>query len=209
MIIKAQQAPAVARPNSQANSSNAGSPNAAAPATPDQAQTPVQDQWTSVTFDKETQTFHYEKPGAHRSQHLDNPLKESLKFAAIAGAPALLGAGLKSAFGGASHSLFDDTLTSTVWLAGSAAGGALGLGGYWGRQSMKEHNGHPVLVFFSGVGGAIVGGAGLPLLQLPGAIFGLKGAAIASGVAGLATLGGVLYSNHKIKEEAAAAGFKG
>lgn len=175
-------------------------PNKLQGPTPPPPQQPQEEKWDKVSFDKNSNTYHFERPGYHYSVSRNNPLSEGLKAAALVGIP--------SAVGAAEH----------VWLGGLGAAGltvfagpAMGaaIGGTWGGYAAyKGSNKNAFYGTLGALGGAGVGAVAFPLLKLPGVFFGPTGAAVAAvGVgAGVAIWSAV--NNGKVDAKAQAAGYK-
>ena len=169
---------------------------------PEGPQPPPQpeEKWDSVTFDRETNTYHFERPGHHYSVSITNPLKSGLVAAALVGVPSALGAGGNAALGGLGA-------TAATLLTGPVVGATLG-GVMAGRAAWKETGQNPIYTGLAALAGAGAGAVAFPVLALPGTWGGLAGAAVAT--AGIGVGAGIwqAVNNQRIHQKALAAGYQ-
>lgn len=174
--------------------------NSPTPPPPPPQQPEPQEKWDKVTFDSNTNTYHYERPGLHRSVQVTNPLKEGLTIAAVVGIPSAVGAAESAWLGGAAS-------TALTVAVSPAAGALLGgsIGGYMGYKGSNDNLFYGGL---AGLAGAGVGAIAWPLLKLPGVWGGPVGAAVAAGGLGVGVAIWSAVENSKKHEEARQAGYK-
>jgi hypothetical protein len=167
--------------------------------TPPPPQQPQEEKWDKVSFDKDTNTYHFERPGLHYSVARTNPLKMGLGAAALIGVPSAIGAAEHLWLGG----LGATGLTTLIspGIGGLAGGTAIGL------MSYKESKSPIHATIFGALGGGVCAVA-YPLLKLPGVWGGPIGAAVAAGAVGAGVAIWSAVNNGKIDAKAQAAGYK-
>ena len=168
--------------------------------TPPPPQQPQEEKWDKVSFDKDTNTYHFERPGMHYSVMRTNPLREGLTAAALIGVP--------SAFGAAEHVWLGGLGATGVTALVSPAAGALIGGTAGGVMAYRGSNKNPIYGGLGALGGAGVGLVAFPLLKLPGVWGGPIGAAVAAGAVGAGVAIWSAVNNGKIDAKAQAAGYK-
>ncbi|MBI3927167.1 MAG: hypothetical protein HY319_16645 [Armatimonadetes bacterium] len=172
-------------------------PRAARSATP---AGPAQEKWDSVTFDRDTSTYHFERPGYHYSVRRNNPLKEGLVGAALIGVPSAIGAAENALVGALGATAVTTFLSPTA--------GAV-IGGVWaGRTAYKATNENPLYTGLAAVAGAGVGAIAFPILKLPGAWGGVTGAAVATAGVGIGVAIWAAVNARKVDQMALEAGYK-
>jgi hypothetical protein len=123
-------------------------------------------------------------------------VKTGLIGAALVGIPAAYGAGKQAMFGQTNALLSGAFVDPTI---GAAVGA---VGGY--KLTPGKEAGGILLCVLTVPTGAVVGAFGLPLLSSIGSAWGLKGAAVAAGIAGVALGGAEAYFVHKDRAKNAA-----
>ncbi len=129
------------------------------------------------------------------------PLANAGVVAALVAVPAFAGA--------AGNALFGAHPMVTTGVGAVTAAGA----GTWAyKSSKKEFNGHPVLVGLSTLTVGTVSLLAAPILSIPGAAYGWKGAAIATAAAaigtGVVSAFGIHHANKEIDRQNAALGIQ-
>lgn len=102
------------------------------------------------------------------------PLANAAVVGGLIGAPSALGA-LENAF------LGPKVASALTWIATPIVAG-VGVGYFVGKSAHEEFNGHPILTGLSAVMAGGVAAAASPFLKTPGAVWGWKGAAIATAI---------------------------
>lgn len=161
---------------------------------------PPEEKWDSVTFDKATKTYHFERPGHHYSAQVLSPVSEGLVGAALFGVPSAFGAVANTYLGGLGGTAATAVLGPTL---GAVIGG-VGLG----RGAWKETNHNPIFTGLAALAGAGVGAVAFPLLSLPGTWGGIPGAAVAVAGAGIGAAVWASMKNQKLHQKALDAGYK-
>jgi hypothetical protein len=123
-------------------------------------------------------------------------IKTGLIGAAVIGIPAAYGAGKQALVGEA------NALISGVFIDPTIGAFAGGYAGY--KLTPGKEAGGILLCALTVPAGAVVGAFGLPLLSSIGSAWGLKGAAVAAGVAGVVLGGAEAYFVHKDRAKHAA-----